>query len=376
MARVSIGRRAFLALSASSLLQGQNGAGPSGKGVASVFTPQQFLDPATEFDLFRLTNPQYNSWLPAPHLHFISRRGRFLIHSSDQSGTTQIYRLDWHTGQSRQLTNAAALDKATPALSADEKSVIYFDGATLKQLALATLRERTLADMPASWERTTGLSVSSETPTAVWVERQNGRSRIRRLQIARGEVKSVLEADGRISDVQLRPRRPMVLYRKDGALWTVSLDGGSDAEVKTEVGRAAGPALWSPDGATFLYLSIPSDPHQLTTLREFAVEAGTDRLVAKTSQFASFGINGDASVFVGASRSLASPYILLLLRSVRRELTLCEHRSSDPIAVEPVFSPDSQNIFFTSDRRGKRCIYRAHVEKFVEETDDGPVESQ
>jgi oligogalacturonide lyase len=73
-------------------------------------------------------------------------------------------------------------------------------------------------------------------------------------------------------------------------------------------------------------------------------------------------------VFVGASRSLASPYVLLLLRMARRELTLCEHRSSDPVAVEPVFSPDSQSVFFTSDRKGKRAIYRAHVEKFVEET--------
>jgi oligogalacturonide lyase len=38
--------------------------------------------------------------------------------------------------------------------------------------------------------------------------------------------------------------------------------------------------------------------------------------------------------------------------------------------VSPVFSPDSQSIFFASDRHGKSAIYRVHVEKFVEETDD------
>jgi len=54
----------------------------------------------------------------------------------------------------------------------------------------------------------------------------------------------------------------------------------------------------------------------------------------------------------------------------RRELTLCEHHASDPAMVSPVFSPDSQSIFFASDRHGKSAIYRVHVEKFVEETDD------
>jgi Tol biopolymer transport system component len=42
---------------------------------------------------------------------------------------------------------------------------------------------------------------------------------------------------------------------------------------------------------------------------------------------------------------------------------------SDPVAVGPIFSPDSQRIFFQSDREGKPAIYRIRVEKFVEETD-------
>ena len=91
-------------------------------------------------------------------------------------------------------------------------------------------------------------------------------------------------------------------------------------------------------------------------------------MIAKTSQFISAAANADASVFAGASRSKASPYVLILLRSVKRELTLCEHRASDPGMVEPVFSPDSQSIFFVSDRHGKAALYRVHVERFVEET--------
>jgi len=91
--------------------------------------------------------------------------------------------------------------------------------------------------------------------------------------------------------------------------------------------------------------------------------------VARTSQFAHFGCNTNTSVFVGASQNRAAPHILILLRLTRRELSLCEHRASNPAMVAPIFSADSQQIFFESDRDGKPAIYRIHVEKLVEETE-------
>jgi oligogalacturonide lyase len=92
--------------------------------------------------------------------------------------------------------------------------------------------------------------------------------------------------------------------------------------------------------------------------------------------------NHDSSVIVGASRSLAGPNIYLLFTHLQRELTVCEHASSSkpyPIAgtnlqdragawPEPVFSPDSQWIYFTSDKEGKPAIYRQNVADLVEQT--------
>ena len=72
---------------------------------------------------------------------------------------------------------------------------------------------------------------------------------------------------------------------------------------------------------------------------------------------------------VGASRNAASPTILIMLRSVRRELTLCEHRASHPDQVSPMFSPDAQRIYLQSDRHGKPAIYSLHVERLVERID-------
>jgi len=67
--------------------------------------------------------------------------------------------------------------------------------------------------------------------------------------------------------------------------------------------------------------------------------------------------------------SKASPYILLLVRYVKREHALCEHHASDPTQVAPIFSPNSRRVFFHSDRHGKTAIYSVRVERLVEETD-------
>src|ERR1035437_6897168 len=125
---------------------------------------------------------------------------------------------------------------------------------------------------------------------------------------------------------------------------------------------------WSGDGKTILYLNFPEDRTQLNNLREFTPDTGTDKLIGKTSQFVAFGANRDASVFVGASRNV-SLAVLLLLRAGHSERTMCEHKASDAAAVAPLFSPDSQRIYFQSDRHGKPAIYSMHVEKLVEKTD-------
>jgi oligogalacturonide lyase len=168
-----------------------------------------------------------------------------------------------------------------------------------------------------------------------------------------------------------RPRRAQILYReRDDALWLVNFDGAQNRRLRIAPEGTIGPAFWSPGGRTILYLHMPADPSKLIAIREHTPDENSDRLISSTSQFAHFGSNSDASVFVGASRNRNSPYILILLRQTRRELTLCEHRSSDPFAVAPVFSPDSQRIFFHSDRHGKPAIYRVQVERFVEKTDE------
>ena len=160
------------------------------------------------------------------------------------------------------------------------------------------------------------------------------------------------------------------MYHRGAGLWLANYDGQQNYRLRLADGEI-GPVTWSPDGRSILYLNYPADSHHLHNIREFTPDLNQDAAVADTTQFAAFERNADASVFVGASGGKATPYVLLLIRSVKRELTLCEHRASDPAMVSPVFSPNSQRIFFTSDREGKPAIYSMQVEKLVEETDSG-----
>ncbi len=127
--------------------------------------------------------------------------------------------------------------------------------------------------------------------------------------------------------------------------------------------------LWSGDGRTVEYLNFPADRKQLNNIREFTPDTNEDQLVSTTTQFVTFNRNADTSVFVGVSGSKASPYVLLLVRSVKRELTLCQHRASDPRQVTALFSPNSQQVVFQSDRDGKMAIYSIAVDRLVGETE-------
>jgi oligogalacturonide lyase len=291
-----------------------------------------------------------------------------LLYWSERGGSRQAYLLDLRTGESKLLTEAAALDPASLSLSPDDRNIFFFDGPSLRTAPFAGGRSREIYQA-ADGAVPTGFTMGSEGSLYI-LESQNGRYAVNALAkplLPNARPRRILETEEQIQTMAARPRHPQLLYRTADALWLMNGDGSGKRKINTEAGQT-GEAAWTPTGRTLTYLHVPEDTRQLVTLREFNPEDNSDQLIAKTSQFISAGANADASVFAGASRSKASAYVLILLRSVRRELALCEHRASDPRMVEPVFSPDSQSVFFVSDRHGKPAVYRVHVERFVEET--------
>ena len=317
---------------------------------------RRYADPATEFDVFRLTDPVFASGFTAPGLKQFTRRGEGLLHWSDRDGTRQAYLMQLKTGENRQLTGAKALLPNTLTLSIDERTFLYFDGPVLFEANVGTLKTRELYTA-----RSPQLAMLQD--ASVLVAESNTVTRI-----APKLPNRAIGFDAPVTALLARPRRTQAIVRAGRATFLFDPITGTKKPIQLEPGTT-GQIAWTPSGRTFTYLHIPDDTRQLITLRENAPDENSDKLLAKTSQFEYVSANADASVFTGASRSKAGPFVLILLRVTRRELTLCEHRASNPAMVQPTFTPDSQTVLFASDRHGKPALYSVKVEKFVEQTD-------
>ena len=334
----------------------------TGTVVAPEF--KRYADAATEAAVTRLTDPAHTSLLPAWHLSAITRHGRALLYSNDRTGIMQAYRMDLKSGESHQLTEADAVRPLALTLLPDERSFACLTGRSLVVQQLRPVRPHEVYRVPAEFELTDSLSVSRDGSFGVLVEKGANTWRLRRIPLTRtGAATTIVESPIEVGDAMVRPGSDEVLYRQRASELRLSPSGRL-------LTPATGLAIWSPDGGSILYLNVPSDAAQPNTIRVFDLATGKDSLVSNTSRFASFGRNANSTVFVGASSSKASPGVLLLLRSVRRELTLCEHRASDPALVLPRFTPDSQHILFQRDKNGRMAIYMVNVERFVEETGD------
>ncbi len=328
---------------------------------------KRYADPATEFEVLRLTDPGYTSILPVSRNRPVSRGGDALLYASDRDGTLQALRMDLKSGESAVLTSAKSMQPWSLTMLPGERALCYFDGGALTLMNLSNRKTHVVYEVPAGQE-CVSLSVSEDGMHAFLVEAKGVGSRLRLIPLMRGAATTVVESDGRLLDPRPRPKRAGILYRRDDAtLWLVNYDGQQNRKLRVGAGRVVR-ALWSPDGRTVLYLSIQEEPKRIHAIRECTPDTNADSLVALTTQFADFERNPDASVFVGVCGSLAQPHILLLVRQVKREFTLCEHKSSDARAVAAQFSSNSQRIFFQSDRHGKPAIYSMAIEKLVEQT--------
>ena len=329
----------------------------------------RFTDASTEFEMLRLTRPAYASHLPTPPGRAVARHSEFVILATDRSGSLQLQRVDLKSGQSRILTAASQLHSSAFALSADDRAAYYLDGAGLFSVVLPTLRVAQLWQAPVPLEGTSSLA-PTEDGTSLWFAVNGSDGALMKVRLgSKPDTAQVLRHNMAILEPAPNPRRALVAWRcGDGSAWLCEHDGGNKRRIDTPGGVVL-QVLWNSDGQSVLYLHDTGVRGESICIREQEVDSRADRLVAKTSQFACFARNANASVFAGASRSKASPYALLMLRVTQRELTLCEHRSLQASASAIAFSPDSQRLFFQGDREGQMAVYSIRIERLVEKTD-------
>jgi oligogalacturonide lyase len=163
-------------------------------------------------------------------------------------------------------------------------------------------------------------------------------------------------------------------------MWLVNLDGKQKRALRPRQGEeACGPDYWTGDGKLIGYPHYSDAGFHKATVRTFNPDIREEQVLSSCTQFWNLRGNTDNSAIVGESRSKAGPNIYLLFPLTQRELTVCEHASSRklyrvgeedlPIAEpSPVFSHDSQWVYFTSDREGVPAVYRGQVADWVEKT--------
>jgi oligogalacturonide lyase len=320
----------------------------------------RFVDPDTETPVVRLTSLASTNLLPAPSNRFVSVKERFLVFSSNRTGKFAPFRVDLRNGLLRQLAVTTNLLPLSLCLAPHERSVYFLDSGELKEAELSKAKLQTLVD-----------NVTAFSPCAagsgVFVVRGG------KLHHIEGTAATTLAEN--VSDeclAQPGSGTGCLFMRRQAAdtreFWFASTER---SPVLLASGHISNP-YWAPDGQSIIFLrDVPRGAALLSEIHEAPASGGAETLVTATSQFAAFSPNGDGSVFVGASRSKAQPDVMLLLRSGHSEMTLCEHRASQPAQVCPVFSPDARRVYFQSDREGKPAIYSVNVEQLVE-----PIASQ
>jgi oligogalacturonide lyase len=328
----------------------------------------RFADPVTEFEVIRLTDPASSSVLPPYPSRSASSRRNLLLYAGDREGAFQVYRLDLRTGESLQLSDAAAVDPGSVTLLPGDQECCYWNGRALEISPLVRPRSREVYRLPDGVERGSGFHVAPGGRYAAFVVK-GPRHRLHLIDLRRRAASLLYESDEPVSAPVFRPGQTVLAFREGRDIRFQRAGKREFMPLPLIASGAIGPFRWSPGGEFLFYLNDRQELGEGVTLRSVDVQTGEDLLVAKTTQFADFSPNGDASVFVGASQSKAGPHIILLLRRAKREFTICEHGASDLALVNPVFSPDSQDVFFGTDRPGKPCLYRMRVDRLVEKTE-------
>lgn len=324
-----------------------------------------YRDAATEMEVVRYTDPEYTSRLLPAHRRSVTRRSRAAIICSDAGGSGLLpATLDLRTGEISPVPGVTGpVAPEALELTADERSIAVLSAGAVRIVPLSGGRGATVHE-PGRDSEVAEFQAAPDGRGVYVLERGRRGSAIRR-SAGRGRPAETLAAgESTWSDLRVRPNRPGLLWRSEGVFWYAE----RAAAPPEQLGLAGNvlQTLWTVDGRALLYLSRKDSGS--IELREHVPDTAQDRLIGATTRFATFAANRDASVFAGLSGSSGAPYVLLLLRVTRRELTLCEHRTSNAPSSAVLFTPDSQRVLFETDRQGRTAIHGVSTAKLVEET--------
>ena len=278
---------------------------------------------------------------PFPNELVAAPRGGRIAYALNEQGKRNVWVADAPNYTPRQLTTYALDDGqelTSLSISADGTHVVYVRGG----------------DHGSNWVGVPPNPLSL--PTAPKIE-------IWSVPFAGGTPKRLAEGD----DPVISPRGDVVVFTKDHALWSVSVDGAAPAKKLVSTNGDAGDAQWSPDGSR---LAFVSDRGEHAMIGVFTNDSTPIRWIApSTSRDASprWSLDGTHIAFVRMPGTGGTPDSVLSDKPDKWAIWLADARTGQ--AHQLWKSPETLRGSVPGTQGGPNLMYGAGRISFVSEMD-------
>jgi oligogalacturonide lyase len=378
-----------------------------------MYAPEwrDYLDPLTGRQVRQLTDSQAEDY----HLYFynpsITPDGKHLIFFSERTGLSNLFRLDLHSGEIVQLTDARpvraeywpftkavhGVGSCLPAIGNHGGEVFYFEGTDLFAVEIESLKRRYLMSLPSD-RRPSMLQANASGDTlvfATWDEAlfmecsqrayvgehfpderffQETTSTIMRVDARTGRAKEVLcREQFWINHVHVNPQnRDLILFCHEYSelpdrMWLLNVATrqcepipGQDEDEWYQH------EFWSGDGERVCFHGgLTGD--NTTGFCGWCSYDGTDYYKSYHSTsgraYAHYNLHPDGQTMVTDGEARPGCISKVYLRDECQEFEiLCRHDSytfgdDQRCHPHPSFTPDGRQVIFTSNRTGSSNIY-------------------
>lgn len=370
-----------------------------------------FHDPETGVEITQLTDHKAHSH----HTYFTNPGwyddGRSLLFASDRGGGTNLYGLDLHSHDFRQLTeltdgrNVESNLFHSVSVNPTRPEAYFWHGRELVALHLHTLEQRILHTTPRQFGEggSTNVTADGEFVMVSYSEDLSDRmhldlghgyvgfreywearplSRVVRVSTTDGTSDVVHQDRAWIGHVNTSPSRPELLtfchegpwHLVDHRIWLLDLTDGSTTRIRPTVGEErVGHEYWLQDGLSIGYHGW-SGLDQGRPFHGAVRYDGTEQWEAPLVESSMHFHSGDLDLIVGDGTS-TNPQLMVWRRegdAFAPPRLLHRHRGSfhsQAVHVHPTVSPDRSQVVFTADARGYGNV---HIATLPENLDSLP----
>ena len=323
--------------------------------------------------------------------------GRKIIIASDRENRTNLFGVDWVSGDITQLTdfnpaqgpiNVFSLSK-NPA----REEAYFFQGKALMALDLETLEQRPVVTVPHNYVaeganatadgKFIGVGFYQDLSDQFDVDQDNGyvgfheywaarpHSMIVRVSLDDGSTETVFEENYWLGHFNTSPKLPHIMTfchegpwdKVDSRIWGLDMGTGKTWKIRpTEPGEAVGHEYWMPDGEHIGYHGRIAGGPIYGSIRY----DNSDQVEAPF-EFNSWHWHSHQLELIVGDGEAQNPYLLLWRFKDGRfqgPKALARHRGSfhtQRLHVHPCFSADGKQIVYTADPQGYGQVFAVDI---------------